>query len=68
MIERLTDEVLDAAIREAGCDPDFRDEVRALVSRPEAEWPICCNSDCSPCVLPMLRAVTLVRKRIGIDG
>jgi hypothetical protein len=66
MIERLQDvddATLDAAIREAGCDPDFRDDVRALVQRPENEWPICCNSDCSPCVLPMIRAATLVKQR-----
>ena len=68
MIERpeIPDEVLDAAIRDAGCDPDLRDDVRQLVGRPESHWPICCNSDCSPCVLPMLRAATLVKQRTGL--
>jgi hypothetical protein len=70
MIEppEISDEVIDAAIRDAGCDPELRDDVRVLVRRPEAEWPICCNSDCSPCVLPMIRAATLVKKRVGLPG
>lgn len=58
------EQALDEACREAAIEDELRDEVRLLVERPEAEWPICCGSDCNPCVLILQRAAKLALAKL----
>jgi hypothetical protein len=43
------------------------DELRALLSEPEADWPACCRGDCNPCVLELtgIAREVLARFRAG---
>jgi hypothetical protein len=61
---------LDAAILRAlarcGLSPSFARSVAALVPRRLDDWRVCCGSACEPCVIPLGRAVDMVRAEL--DG
>ncbi len=60
--EIALEEAIEAALEENQLPGVYRRTVRELIDQPEAEWPMCCGTDCDPCVLSLQRAATRARQ------
>jgi hypothetical protein len=52
------------ALERCGLSPSLARSVAALVPRRLDDWRVCCGSDCDPCVVPLARAVDMVRAEL----
>ena len=52
------------ALERCGLSPSLARSVAALVPRRHDDWRICCGSACEPCVIPLARAVDMVRAEL----
>lgn len=54
-------EAVDAALSEAGLDPEHRPDVLAMLRTPREQWLPCCGGFCDPCVSTLARVVDRAR-------
>jgi hypothetical protein len=57
------EDVLLAALAQAGVHPAYREAVRRCAEEPDEQWRFCCGSSCDPCVQQIGRAVDAYRER-----
>lgn len=48
-VDDALERALTKASDEFSLDECYRDCVRPLLRIPEAQWPVCCGSNCEPC-------------------
>lgn len=53
------------ALAESGIEEAYRESVRELLDRADADMPRCCDGDCAPCVTALIRAALRVRQLVA---